>query len=90
MHRPAVPGDFFPRLAEDAAEDAAQTHDETADDLEPALEAEVDEDDGLTEAERITEAMKNAWAAWGLQYNAAVRAAERLDAGQPPDEPELN
>lgn len=80
--RAAVPEDFFPALVEASGEPVPLAHDADA-----GADAELDDED---EAERITRAMKNAWAAWGLQYNAAVRAAEKLDLDDPPDKPDLN
>lgn len=80
--RAATPGDFFPRLDADE-EEAPPTHDADRD------EDGADEPD-MDEAERATRAMKNAFAMWGLQQNAALRAAQRLDAGEPPEDPTEN
>lgn len=104
--RAAAPGDFFPLLDRSGTAPLPRFHgdpdvlDEAdTDALEELAEIDlgraalVDDEPEETEAERVTRAMKNAWAMWGLQHNAAERAAKRIEAeglGEPPDQPELN
>jgi len=88
--RAATPADFFAAFNTDDEPDGrgAAPHDgasATADDI--VVDDVVDED---AERARVSEAMRNMWAMWGLRQNAALRAAEQLDAGEPPDDPNVN
>lgn len=80
--RPATPADFFPRLADD--DHTPSAHDDESDDTE------ADDEPAVEDAEAATQAMKAAFFVWGTRHNAAERAAKRLDAGQPPGDPDAN
>lgn len=88
--RAATPGDFFPLLAhdDDNGGDHLDTRPTSHDpETRDVLDDVVDEDDEIS---RVSEAMRNMWAMWGLRQNAALRAAEQLDIGEPPDDPSVN
>jgi hypothetical protein len=91
--------DFFPKLAADGDSgdgDAGVrrgrvSHDDTdpvdVDPTDDDLDDLVDEE---AEIARVSEAMRNMWAMYGLKRNAQLRAAAELDAGEPPTDADLN